>query len=159
MTVRVLDGALDCYRIGDPNGAYPILDATGSMMFPGRWNAATSPVIYASEHFSTALLEKLVHGSGRLPPNQHYVVITIPAGATSEDFDEMEHPGWDSATPGISQAYGDAWQKSGRSLILTVPSVVTRIERNVVINPRHPEFTTIRTSPPKPVFWDKRLFS
>ena len=47
-------------------------DATGSTIAPGRWNTSGSPMIYTSEHFSTALLEKLVHGSGRLPPNQHY---------------------------------------------------------------------------------------
>jgi RES domain-containing protein len=50
-------------------------------------------MIYASEHFSTALLEKLVHGSGRLPPNQHYVEITIPPGVTYEMFDAAAHPG------------------------------------------------------------------
>ena len=43
-------------------------------------------------------------------------------------------PGWDAARPSISQAYGEAWQTSRRSLLLLVPSVVARMELNVLIN-------------------------
>src|SRR3954454_6873171 len=74
------DRVLTCFRIGDPNGEYPIYDSEGARLFPGRWNTPTSPIIYASEHYSTAMLEKLVHSSTVLPPNQHYVRITIPNG-------------------------------------------------------------------------------
>ena len=84
MTAQVLDRTLTCYRIGDPAGAYPIFDPTGSTLAPGRWNTPGSPLIYCSEHYSTALLEKLVHGSGRLPPNQHYVAVPVPRGTTFE---------------------------------------------------------------------------
>ena len=41
-------------------------------MYPGRWNDPGQPVIYASEHYSTALMEKLVY-TLRLPPNQPQV--------------------------------------------------------------------------------------
>lgn len=158
MTAQILDRTLESYRIGDPDGAYPIFDATGSMMFPGRWNTATSPMIYTSERYSTALLEKLVHGSGRLPPNQHYIAITIAAGLSYEYFDEAQHPGWDTATPTVSQTFGEAWQKSKRSLVLIVPSAVARLDRNILINAQHPDFAKLQTSLHKPVFWDKRLF-
>jgi len=57
---------------------------------------------------SWALLEKLVHGSGRLPPNQHYVAITIPPCVTYEMFDTAAHPGWDMATVAVSKPYGEA---------------------------------------------------
>jgi RES domain-containing protein len=86
VTAQVLDRTLSSFRIGDPGGAYPIFDATGSTIAPGRWNSPGSPLIYTSEHYSTALLEKLVHGSGRLPPNQHYVEITLPVGLSYEVF-------------------------------------------------------------------------
>jgi RES domain-containing protein len=69
---------LTSFRIGDPGGAYPIFDATGSTIAPGRWNTPGSPLIYTSDHYSTALLEKLALGSGPLLPNQHYVEITLP---------------------------------------------------------------------------------
>ena len=158
MTAQILDRTLESYRIGDPSGAYAIYSATGSTLYPGRWNTATSPMIYSSERYSTALLEKLVHGSGRLPPNQHYITITIPAGVSYEYFDEARHPGWDSSSPTVSQSFGETWQKSLRSLLLLVPSVVARLDRNILINPQHADFPKIQTSLHKPVFWDKRLF-
>ena len=70
MKAQTLDRVLTCYRIGDPDGEYPIFDATGSRIAPGRWNSPDTPLIYTSERFSTALLEKLVNGAGVLPPNQ-----------------------------------------------------------------------------------------
>lgn len=158
MTAQVLDRVLTTYRIGDPDGAYPIFDATGSRLHPGRWNTAASPMLYTSRHYSTAMLEKLVHGSGRLPPNQHYIEIAIPSGVNYEMLEPAALPGWDSATPGVSQQYGEAWQQSRRSLLLFVPSVVARIEQNVLINPAHPDFATITTSLHRPVWWDGRLF-
>lgn len=81
MTVLQTDRVLTCFRIGDPTGVCPIYDTEGARLFPGRWNTETSPIIYASEHYSTAMLEKLVHANSLLPPNQHYIRITIhPTG-------------------------------------------------------------------------------
>ncbi len=159
MTAQKLDRVLTCYRIGDPDGAYPIFDATGSTLYPGRWNTPASPMIYASEHYSTAMLEKLVHGSGQLPPNQHFIEITIPNGAGYEMLNTASLPDWyaEAATP--SKAYGEGWQQGKLSLILIVPSVVARIEKNILINPEHPEFPRIATSLHQPVWWDKRLFA
>jgi RES domain-containing protein len=158
VTAQILDRVLICYRIGDPNGAYAIFDAAGSRLYPGRWNTRASPMIYASEHYSTALLEKLVHGSGRLPPNQHYIEITIPNGVGYEVLDPASLPGWDDAGCAVSQAFGEAWQKSRRSLVLIVPSVVARLDSNILINPESPEFPRInRVSLHRPVWWDRRL--
>ncbi len=159
MTAQILDRVLSAYRIGDPDGAFPIFDATGSTRFPGRWNSPACPMIYTSEHYSTAMLEKLVHGSGHLPPGQHYVTITIPNGIRYEMFSEARVPRWYAPSAAASRAFGDAWQRSRRSLILIVPSVVARIESNILINPEHPEFAKITTSLHRPVWWDERLFA
>jgi RES domain-containing protein len=158
VTAQRLDRVLTAFRISDPDGAYPIFDATGSTLSPGRWNTATSPVIYASRHYSTAILEKLVRGSGELPPNQHFVEITIPTGISYEHLTPAHLPGWDDITRAASQAYGAAWQSSRRSLVLLVPSVVARMDLNVLINPEHPEFPRITYGLHQPVWWDPRLF-
>ncbi len=155
---QILDRTLTAYRIGDPDGIHPIYDAAGSRLYPGRWNTAATPVIYASEHYSTAMLEKLVHGSGRLPPNQHFVEITIDAGLSYEMFSTAHHPGWDSPDAQAAKAFGEAWALEARSVILLTPSLVARMERNVVINPAHPQAARIRTSLHQPVWWDQRLF-
>ena len=159
MSAQRLDRVLTSYRIGDPAGAYPIFDATGSKLAPGRWNTATSPMIYSCEHYSTAMLEKLVHGSGSLPPNQHFVEITIPNGVSYEVVTPAMLSGWEAIDCQVSRAFGEAWQQSKRSVLLLVPSVVARRERNILINPDHAEFHQIKPSLHEPVWWDERLFS
>ncbi|MBO0905745.1 RES domain-containing protein [Jiella sonneratiae] len=152
------DRVLTAYRIGDPDGAYPIFDSEGSRLYPGRWNTAGSPVIYTSEHYSTAMLEKLVHANQVLPPNQHYIWITIPNGTSYEVFQPESHPGWDGADEGICKAFGVTWHEQGRTALLIVPSIPARIERNILINPRHPEVRRITHELPEPVWWDERLY-
>ena len=159
MTAQILDRTLIAYRIGDPDGVYPIFSAEGSHIQPGRWNTAATPVIYASEHYSTAMLEKVADGAGRPPPNQHYIEITIDAGVSYEVFSEAHHPGWDTPEPTISRDYGCAWRQAARSAILIVPSIIARVDRNILINPGHPEFSRIRAGLHQPVWWDARLFS
>lgn len=158
MTAQILDRTLQCFRIGDPAGTYPIFDATGSTIAPGRWNTPGSPVIYTSEHYSTALLEKLVHGSGRLPPDQHYIEVMVPRGLSYEVFSPPSLTGWDAMPATVSKSFGEQWYTEKRSVILMVPSVVARLDSNVLINPHHPEFPAIQASLHKPVFWDRRLF-
>jgi RES domain-containing protein len=158
LTAQRLDRVVTCYRIGDPSGAFPIFDDTGSTLYPGRWNTASSPMVYTSEHYSTALLEKLAHSSGILPPNQHYIEITIPNGIGYEVLNEPDLPGWDNLPPTVSQRHGEQWQQDGRSLLLFVPSILARIERNILINRRHPEASQVQWSLHQPVWWDARLF-
>jgi RES domain-containing protein len=104
------------------------------------------------------MLEKLVHGSGSIPPNQHYIEITVPNGLSYEILNTAALPGWADATPTSSRAYGDDWQRSKRSLLLIVPSVVARVDRNFLINPEHPQFGKLSASLHQPIWWDNRLF-
>jgi RES domain-containing protein len=115
-------------------------------------------MIYASEHYSTTLLEMLAHGSGELPNNQHYIEITIPNGTSYEVLDPAHLPGWDQADAAVSKPHGEKWQQERRSLILIVPSVIARIDNNILINPDHPDFDRVPHSLHKPVWWDRRLF-
>lgn len=158
MSGQILDRTLTAFRIGDPDGLYPIFDAGGARLAPGRWNTAATPLIYASEHYSTAMLEKLANGSGVLPSNQHYVEITINAGISYETFPADHYEGWAASDMAVSRRYGEDWALERRSAILLVPSVVARIETNVLINPDHPEFRRISAGLHQPVWWDARLF-
>ncbi len=159
MTARVLDRTLHGFRIGDPDGRFPIFSAEGSRHFPGRWNTARTPLVYASEHYSTAMLEKLVRGSGEMPPNQHFIEIEIDAGLSYEVLAAAAHPGWEDASCGVARAFGEQWALELRSLLLIAPSVVARMESNLMLNPAHPEFQRLRHGPHQPVWWDRRLFA
>ncbi len=57
----------------------------------------------------------------------------------------------------MSQAVGDAWLHSGSSLGLLVPSRVIPLERNVLLNPRHPAMVEIRVAVSEPFVFDDRL--
>jgi len=59
----------------------------------------------------------------------------------------------------VARAIGDAWIREQRTAVLVVPSVVARREGNVLINPRHPDFSGIVAGVPGPVVWDARLFA
>jgi len=153
------DRVLTAYRIGDPDGAFPIFDPEGARLFPGRWNTPSSPLVYASEHYSTAMLEKLVHTSGLMPRNQHYIAITIPNGVSYELFQTAAHPGWDARDEAICKGFGHRWVVERRSALLLVPSIPARMERNILINPAHPDAADITHALPEPVWWDARLYA
>ncbi len=146
------------WRIGDPEGEFPIFDAGGALRTAGRWHEAGAAVLYASRHYSTALLEKLVHHSGVLPRRQHALAIALPAGLSYEVFGPDHHPGWSDRNGDVARRFGHAWYEERRSAVLVVPSVVARMEHNVVLNTRHPEYGQVRPGLETPVWWDERLF-
>ena len=150
--------AMRAYRIGDPAGQYPVWSTEGARRVSGRWHEAGAEVIYTSENYSTAMLEKLVHWNGVLPPNQHFIEIDIPQGTSYEVVTTDLAPGWDEASGAAARRYGRAWYADGRSALLIVPSAVARMERNVVINARHPDFERLTVDPETAVWWDRRLF-
>jgi RES domain-containing protein len=57
-----------------------------------------------------------------------------------------------------SRSFGDRWYDERRTPVLMVPSVVTHVERNILINQEHPDFSRISASQPVPVSWDRRLW-
>lgn len=148
------------YRIGDPEGRFPIYSAEGARLAPGRWHHKDHPVIYASEHYSTAMLEKLAHAAGVMPDNQHWIQVTLPRGLSYEVVTPHHLPGWDSMPAGVSRNYGYQWAHAQRSAVLYVPSFVARMESNIIINPDHPEFNDIEPDErATPTWWDERLYS
>lgn len=155
---RRLRKSLRAYRMGDPAGEHPVYSGDGSRMYRGRWNERGQALIYASEHYSTALFETLAR-TGEMPRNQHYVEIEIPAGVTYEVVTKDRLPGWCDLDGAVARAFGATWFRERRSAILIVPSVVARVERNVLIHPHHGDAGSINVGLETPVCWDSRLFA
>ena len=137
---------------------HAIFDGTGAMLHGARWNSPGRRVIYAAETYAGALLEVLVHASGSVPPSQGYVAIEIPAALDIEEAAIDEIPRWDSPSYEKSRAFGDRWYDERRTPVLIVPSLVTTVEHNILLNQQHPDFGRIRASEPVPVRWDTRLW-
>ena len=154
---KAVSAPLRAYRIADSR--FPIFSGHGAALYGARWNSLGNAVIYAAETYAGALLECLAHtGIGSVPRHQAWIAIDIPVGTTVERLDPSALRGWDDESLTISQAYGDDWVRSMRSCLLVVPSVVSRVENNVLIHAGHPQFRKMRSSAPKPVQWDERLF-
>jgi len=148
---------LTAYRIAD--GRHPLFDSTGAALHGARWNSPGRPVIYAATTYAGAMLEVLVRaGSGRVPRHFQWIAIRIPSGVAWECIAPDGLPGWDGDDWSVPRGAGDAWLRRGRSAVLFVPSVVTRREFNVLINPGHPDFNLVDAGAPQSVVWDQRLF-
>jgi RES domain-containing protein len=76
-----------------------------------------------------------------------------------EEVTPDDLPHWDSPSFETARAFGDRWYDQRRTPVLMVPSVVTRVERNILMNQEHPDFARIRASQPLPVRWDTRLWT
>ena len=149
-------GPLRAFRIADMR--HTIFDGSGAMLHGARWNSPGRRVIYAAETYAGALLEILVHASGSVPQSQGYVEIEIPSGLSIEEITQDDLPRWDARSFEATQAFGDRWYDERRTPVLVAPSVVTRVERNVLINQEHPEFPLVRASQAVPVRWGARFW-
>jgi RES domain-containing protein len=140
------------YRIG--SAAHPLLDGSGAAVrTDARWNSKGRYVIYATEHYATALLEKAAQlNSARIPRSLVYVRVELPLSADIEEVAPEDVPEWDADHRAGSQRFGDRWYDEQRSLVLLVPSLAAPgLERNVLINQRHPAFGAVRASAPERV--------
>jgi len=145
------------FRIADMR--HTIFDGVGAMLHGARWNSPGRRIVYASESYAGALLEILAHASGGVPRSQGYIEIEIPVDVGIEEVVIDDLPQWDSPSFRTARAFGDRWYDEWRTAVLLVPSVATRIERNIVMNQEHPDFGKIRASKPMLVRWDERLWS
>lgn len=152
-TARVL------WRLVKPEYA-PGLDGEGARLAGGRWNSPGRAVVYCSESLALAVLESFVHlppsmrGAARLP-EMTAVRLALPEGAGVWEPEEAELP-----EPGDAEAcreFGDEWLAAGRTLALRLPSAVVPLERNVLINPAHPDAGRIVVLAREPFRFDARM--
>lgn len=141
------------------------LDYEGSIVNGGRWNSIGTPMVYASDHISTAGWE--VTQKVNLDPSQapdkslrerildilsetysyYRVAIDSNQVITVEDYCGKALPeNWHRRILGVGyrpdiQAIGDQWIKSKASLALRVPCVASRRHAfNYLLNPQHPDY-------------------
>ena len=105
------------------------------------------------------MLETLVRWNGPPPGNQHFVKIVIPEDISYEVVDTTALRDWHLPDSQSARGFGHRWYARQRSAILIVPSVVARMDRNIIINAMHPEFRRLQPGPATPVWWDERLFN
>ncbi len=118
-------------------------------------------MVYASENSSLAALELFVHVSPSLLPVDLISIRGIfPDTVSTLEIEELNLPGnWrDYPAPNRLQAIGTDWLLGKASVVLVVPSAINSLERNLLLNPAHPEFAELGVESGRPFRFDPRLF-
>ena len=148
------------WRLCKAEHAATAFSGDGAVLYAGRWHHAGTRVVYTAESRSLAVLEQLVHLSrNRLPP--HFVcfavdvpddldVLVVSPADLPEDW--RRQPG-----PPALRDLGTKWAESLASACLAVPSAVVPGERNVLLNPAHPDFARLAIGAAEPFVLDERL--
>lgn len=111
------------------------LSGRGGALRSGRWHQRGTPVVYCSDHPSTALLEVLVHIDFEdFPASYTLLKIACPDDLTVQAIGSEEVNLADLAD---TQTFGDTLLRQGNICLFSVPSVVMPEARNVLINPKH----------------------
>jgi RES domain-containing protein len=131
----------------------------GARLFGGRWNSPGFAVIYASDSLALAALEALAHSDRRRFERRYLayrlrlperLVLTLADGDVPRD--------WRDRPVSLSaRRIGDGWVSEGASVALSVPSVLVPLERNLVVNPAHPDFRALEIFEPLEFVFDSRL--
>jgi RES domain-containing protein len=138
------------------------LRGEGGLRADGRWHRRGRPVVYAAETAALAALDVLVHLdlSPELLPAD-YVLLRIawrPDVAITELGVDDLPAGWAAAEGAAAcRELGDAWLRRGTTALLRVPSAIVPVERNLLLNPRHPDRTLFQVVRIEPFSFDSRL--
>jgi RES domain-containing protein len=136
------------------------LSGEGARLHGGRWNHRGMAVIYTSETRSLATVELLVHVSLSFAPTDlKMATIEVPDEPAPEVVDVAAlPPNWrDFPAPPELADLGTAWARSNRSLLLRVPSAVVEHEKNILINPAHPDIARAVLTKVEDFRLDRRL--
>ncbi|OIN32437.1 hypothetical protein AO411_2028670 [Salmonella enterica subsp. enterica serovar Sarajane] len=126
----------------------------------GRWNSVGVPMIYVSETASLTMLETLVHlYASQFLDYFTLLRIDVPDNQIqSADMRELPDNWADEDAPPELAEYGDAWFFSRESIALRVPSALSPVEYNYLLNPEHPGFYgNIQKAVAIPFKFDSRL--
>ncbi|HTP29331.1 MAG TPA: RES family NAD+ phosphorylase [Anaeromyxobacteraceae bacterium] len=147
------------YRLAnlrDPTNAF---SGEGARRVAGRWHPAGLAIVYTSSSQALALLEVLVHAElSQLKTIGYAFAVDIPDELIETPDLKSLPAGWNHPRRSDhARAFGLEWAASKRSLALAVPSVIVPQERNVLINPAHPDFRALAIGNAVPLPFDERL--
>ena len=149
-----------CYRIA--LSCHANLKGVGGLYADGRWHSQGRSIVYAAETRSLAALDVLVNLD--LPPEltpENYVImeIAVPKNVSLRRLRLTKKlVGWNKKHGEvICRQVGDAWLQKQDAAILEVPSVVVPEEKNLLINPAHPDAQCVKIMNISSFSFDARL--
>jgi len=148
------------WRITTRRYADTAFSGVGNRKAGSRWVPASELAVYTSEHASTAVLEMLVQmEASDFRDNHVLIAVDIPDDLVMDEVSADSLPAdWNKRyEDGELQQVGKDWIDRGDSAVLVVPAAVMPLERNLIINPVHPDFAKITIHPPEAFAFDGRL--
>jgi RES domain-containing protein len=116
--------------------------------------------VYCAASAALALLEARVHLDlplELLPDDYVLMKIDAPEELALRTIGPADLPaGWRSRED-LCRRIGDAWLAAAAAPLLSVPSVIVEVERNILLNPRHDQAARISVAEILPFRWDERL--
>ena len=148
-----------CWRIVKSRHAATAFDGEGAGLYGGRWNSPGTPMVYTSSTISLAVLEVLVHLQEANLLSSYSLIAARFDDAFVERLDRSMLPeGWRAyPAPSELRRIGDEWVRSQRSAVLEIPSVIVERESNYLLNPTHPDVSSLVIGEPEPFTFDDRL--
>ena len=150
------------WRICKSKHAGSAFSGIGAERHGGRWNFVGPRMVYTSENLSLATLELFVHVDPRVAPTDHVAILAkLPKGFSKTELDVASLPkNWRTyPASGELQEIGTDWLNSNSALALVVPSAVNPIDKNILLNPDHPEMEYVSIEPPERFDFDARMFT
>lgn len=138
------------------------LSGLGAKMYGGRWNEKGVAVVYICEHKSLSILELLVHTPKQFKPPK-YVILTIEIPdkifSSIKNYEAGELPkDWDKPLANKrTKAWGTEKIRVHQVLGFSVPSVILKSEKNIVLNPNYKAFKHIKIIGQENFSFDERL--
>lgn len=131
----------------------------GSTFFDGRWHTKTGrQIVYTSSSRALCQLEKRVHTGGLPVKNQILMRLDLPEDAELLDVVDMGLDAQWASDVALTRSLGDEWLLRTHSVGLWVPSFVEPLERNLLLNPMHPQYARIALTVERiPFEFDARL--
>jgi RES domain-containing protein len=140
---------------------YADLSGRGGEVADGRWHTRGRPIVYCAGTAALAVLEvraNLDLPLGLLPDDYVLMKIDAPDELELRIIEPSDLPaGWRSRED-LCQPIGDAWLAEAATALLSVPSTIVEVERNILLNPRYRQSARIVITEILPFGWDERLF-
>ncbi|MGY6561722.1 MAG: RES family NAD+ phosphorylase [Luteibaculaceae bacterium] len=151
---------MEVFRLAREKHATP-LSGIGAAKYGARWNPIGMELIYTAQNRSLAMAEVAVHLTlATLPDDYVMITIEIPDDIKVKKLTENDLPvNWQEFPhPSSTQEIGRNFVIENKYGVLMIPSVVTKGDFNVLINPNHADFSKIKIIRIDKFPFDKRVF-
>lgn len=131
----------------------------GGLYAARRWNHLGTEMVYTATSRALAALEFFVNLEPNEAPDDLLIAEATVPDASIEAIDVSLLPrNWRALNNERCRDLGSSWAASLRSVALKVPSAVVEGDWNVLLNPKHPDFSKVKMGGAKPFCFDERMF-